>query len=138
MTKKTRKARTIFIKILSFSILAVMSLPVLTHAEGLVICNGVDDAGNATCGFKELMLMIPKVTNFIFYYLATPFFAVIFAYAGVTLLFSGGNAEAASKAKGMLLNAVIGFLIALCAWIIIKFIMTTLLFDEVNFKTFFN
>ena len=135
MTKTTIK---IYIKILSFFILTFFFLPLLTYADGLVICNGVDAAGNATCGFKELMLMIPKVTNFIFYYLAVPFFAVLFAYAGFTLLTSGGNAEAASKARGMLLNAVVGFLIAICAWIIIKFIMQVLLFDEVNFKTFFN
>lgn len=127
-----------YTQILSLFILTLLSVPVFVHGAGLVVCNGVDEAGNATCGFKELLAMIPKVTDFIFYYLAIPFFAVIFAYAGILLLTSGGNAEAASKAKGMFLNALIGFVIALCAWIIIKYIMLTLGFDaSKGFKTFF-
>ncbi len=53
-------------------------------------------------------------------------FAILVAVAGVKLVVSGGNHHALDEAKGMFLNAIIGFIIILSAWLIVDTIMRTL------------
>lgn len=54
------------------------------------------------------------------------FFVVIMAWAGFLFIMSATNPESRSKAKGMLLNAAIGMLIVLSAWLMVDFVMKTL------------
>jgi hypothetical protein len=53
-------------------------------------------------------------------------FAILVAVAGVKLVVSGGNHHALDEAKGMFLNAIIGFIIILSAWLIVDTIMRAL------------
>lgn len=53
-------------------------------------------------------------------------FAILVAVAGVRLVVSGGNHHALDEAKSMFLNAIIGFIIILSAWLIVDTIMRAL------------
>lgn len=54
------------------------------------------------------------------------FFVVIMAWAGLLFIMSATNPESRSKAKGMLLNAAVGLLIVLSAWLMVDFVMKIL------------
>lgn len=53
-------------------------------------------------------------------------FVLIIAYAGFLLILTPTNPESRSRAKGVLGNATIGFIIVLAAWLIVDFIMKIL------------
>ncbi len=57
-------------------------------------------------------------------------FALLLAIAGVRLVTSGGNHHALDEAKSSFMNAIIGFLIILSAWLIVDTIMRALVGTE--------
>lgn len=118
--------------ILAFSI--IFTPPIMVLGAGLVpdcniIVNGVM---TKPCNFDTLMTLINNVINFLLITLATPLFALILIYVGWLYLSSGGSSENVTKAKKILKNAFIGYVIALAAWLIVKVILTTLGFDMSN------
>lgn len=50
-------------------------------------------------------------------------FAVLFCIAGVRLVTSGGNSHVVEEAKGSFINAIVGLIIILSAWLIVDTIM---------------
>jgi len=78
------------------------------------------------CGFDQLMTLINNVITFLLFTVATPLAAIIIAYAGWLYLSSGGNSSDVTKAKKILMNVVIGYVIGLAAWLIVKTIITSL------------
>lgn len=87
------------------------------------------------CDFDMLMTIINSVINFVLIDLATPLFALIIIYVAWLYLSSGGSSENVTKAKTILKNAIIGYIIALAAWLIVKAILTTLGFTGPMFLT---
>jgi hypothetical protein len=88
--------------------------------NGLIPCNGPD------CDFNMLVVLINNVVDFLIVFIAFPFVAIVAAWAGILLLTSGGNPSAKEKAKGMIGNVIIGLVLALLSWGIIKIILVTL------------
>lgn len=118
--------KKISIFILAFAI--IFTPPIMVLGAGLVpdcniIVNGVM---TKPCDFNSLMTLINSVINFLLITLATPLFALILIYVGWLYLSSGGSSENVTKAKKILKNAFIGYVIALAAWLIVKTILTTL------------
>lgn len=106
---------------------AWLLMPAAIFAEepavtGLVTCT-------TNCGWNDLMAMVNKVINFLLVDLALPIAAIMFAYAGFKLTFSGGEPEARGTAKKIFLNTVIGLVIAVAAWLIISTILAIMGFD---------
>lgn len=62
-------------------------------------------------------------------------FVIIMAWAGFQFIMSVTNPEARSHARGMLLNAAIGLMIVLSAWLIVDFVMKTLYIGAGNGDT---
>lgn len=85
----------------------------------------VPDCPADGCGFNELMELINNVIKFLLFTIATPLAALIFVYAGFKLLTSGGSAESMTTAKKILKNLIIGYVIALSAWLVINTILTS-------------
>jgi hypothetical protein len=79
---------------------------------GFVPCEGAD------CNACHFIQMFNEI---IFWIIAILFlvFAVILVIAGFKLVTSGGNQTARDDAKGKLVNALIGIIIVLAAWLII-------------------
>ncbi len=71
------------------------------------------------------MELINNVIKFLLFTIATPLAALIFVYAGFMLLTSGGSSEKMTTAKKILTNLIIGYVIALAAWLVINTILTS-------------
>lgn len=77
------------------------------------------------CDFNHVILLINNVIQFLLFGIATPLAALAITYAGFLLLFSGGSSEAKTKAKNIIKNIVIGYIVALGAWLIVNTIFKT-------------
>lgn len=125
-----------------FSLLAfaIGLVPHGAHAAGLVTC-GQDSPilpnGKQACGFPEFMQLIANIIDFLIFVVAPLVFLCVVLMAGVTMLFSGGNTEARSKAIHMFTKALTGLVIAMVAWIAVKFILEKLEVVESVFPVFY-
>ena len=81
------------------------------------------------CDFNMVMTIINKVITFLLITLATPLFALILVYVGWLYLSDMGSSENKTKAKKILKNALIGYVIALAAWLIVKTILSSVGFN---------
>lgn len=115
-------------------ILIFLALPTFSYAlGGLVPCDNTPDASGVIanpCGFNELLDMVNIVIKFVIFDMVLPISAIMFAYAGFLMITAGGEAAGArTKAKGIFTNAVIGLIIAVAAWLIIRTILSILGYD---------
>jgi hypothetical protein len=81
------------------------------------------------CDFNYFMALINGLINFLLFVIATPLVALIIMYTGYLFLTAGGSAGQTEKAKKILFNVVIGYVIALAAWLVINTIMGALKVD---------
>ncbi len=124
-------------------VFSIISLPTLSFAQkGLVPCGttsaptAVGKTGAVTvgtgivtnpCTFEDLITLVNNIITFVLFKVTIPIVAVMFAYAGILLITSGGEAaHARTKAKEIFFDAAIGLLIAFLAYLIIKVILKTL------------
>ena len=118
-------------KLLVCSLILMSFLPSVTHAAGLVLCGGNGEPMcNLSFAFGLVNGLIQKII-----FLMLPLAAIIFAYIGWQLMSSGGSEESRSNAKKILKNMVIGLILILCAYLIIKTILTALVAGSVPFFT---
>ncbi|MEX2052540.1 MAG: hypothetical protein WD991_02515 [Candidatus Paceibacterota bacterium] len=121
-------------------IFLILLAPALSLAQGLIPCNNnskdievTNEAGTKTtikavkCDFNMFMRLINRVIDFALVKMAIPIAAIMFAYAGVTMLVGGGESGSArTKAKGIFTNTLIGLVLAAASWIIVKTLLTIL------------
>jgi len=75
------------------------------------------------CDIKFLFMLIDNIINFLLFSVALPLAAIAFAYAGFILLTAAGDPGKLTTAKAIFKNVLIGLVIALAAWIIVKAIL---------------
>lgn len=102
-----------------------------TNVNGVTVSN--DPGFKDPCDFNMLMALINNLITFLLITLATPIFALILIYVAWLYISDMGSTENVKKAKHILKNAVIGYIIALAAWLIVKTILTTLGFKGETF-----
>lgn len=116
-----------------FIIFSPIFLFKIASADSLVpVCNTqvkTDGTFADPCDFDMVMTLINNVITFLLFTLATPLFALILIYVGWLYLSDQGNSENITKAKKILKNALIGYIIALAAWLIVKTILLSLGFN---------
>ena len=98
--------------------------------DSLVPCKGID------CDFNSVMKLANNIINFLLKTIALPLFAIILAYVGWLYMSSSSNPSQRSKAKGILINSVVGFVIAMAAFLIIKLVLSTLGYEGISFINF--
>jgi hypothetical protein len=98
-------------------------------SRGLVTCGNV---GQPDCDLCTLVQMVDRVLDFLFV-LLTLAAVLMVMYAGFQLVMSQGNSGAMEKAKGMVGNIIIGFIIVLAAWLIIDTVMKGLVKENSGF-----
>jgi len=107
----------------------ILALPALSLAQGKIVSqNGglvsCDNSAAHPCDWTALMSLVNNIINFIIYYMAIPIAAIMFAYAGFLLITAGGEAAGArTKAKSIFTNAIIGLVLAVACWLIIKLVL---------------
>ena len=84
---------------------------------------------NVPCDFNFFIDLINRVIKFLLFVIATPLVAIILMYTGYLYISAGGNSGQVEKVKHILFNAVIGYVIALAAWLIVNTIVTSLNID---------
>ncbi|MDQ1299941.1 MAG: hypothetical protein QG636_609 [Patescibacteria group bacterium] len=77
------------------------------------------------CGFGGVLAIIQNAINFIIG-LSIIVATIIIAWAGGLYMLSATNPESRSTANKMLINAAVGLVIVLSAWLIVDFVMKTL------------
>jgi hypothetical protein len=123
-----------FKKISSFLLgfIIIFSFPFAIFAAGGIVpsCGEVvDGVITSPCDFNYLLDLVNSVINFVLVTLATPLFALILIYVAWLYLSDMGSAENVTKAKKILKNAIIGYIIALAAWLIVKTILMSVGFN---------
>lgn len=105
--------------------------------NGLVpVCNTITNSKGGfsdPCDFNMIMAIINKLITFLLITLATPLFALIIIYTGWLYISAGGSSENVTRAKKIFKNALIGYVIALAAWLIVNTIIKTLGFNGDTF-----
>lgn len=109
--------KKIFLAIL---ICLLLTPSLIFAAEPLLQCS------TDPCSFKDFTGIIGRATNFITTYIITPLATLFLIIGGVVMLVSGGNPEMKSTGKKILTAAIIGLFLALCAKMIINFILQAL------------
>lgn len=120
--------------LLSTMILFTIISPILVHAQeqgALIPCDGED------CSFQKLIQLFNNVIYFLLFTIATPFAAIVFAYAGWLYMTAGDNPGNKGKAKTIFKKMLIGYTVALGAYLIVKVIMEGLGFDANKFDAFY-
>jgi hypothetical protein len=123
----------------SFAVIAIVfvvtAVPVAAHAAsasfyGPIVPTQCNCPGAAP-SFGCVLATIQNVINFSIT-LGVVAATLAFVYAGFTWMTSGGNPEARSRGRSMLLNVFIGLFILLTAWLVVDFIMKQL-YNESNY-----
>lgn len=106
----------------------IIVFPYISSAAIVPACGQVQ-GGNfvQVCDFNQFMKLINNVIEFLLFKVGVPIVAIIFCYAGF-LMISPSNVEHRKKVNHMLTNVVIGYVIALAAWLVVNTILKTLNF----------
>lgn len=100
----------------------------------VVTSTGADGKETATmtnpCTFDNLVELVNNVIKFLLFNIATPLIALILMYTGYLYLTAGGSSSQTEKVRHILFNAVIGYVIALAAYLIVKTILSSLNVDS--------
>lgn len=89
------------------------------RSSGIIPCT--DD-----CGFNDLLQLINNVIQFSIDFLVLPIFIAILIYAGYLYLTANGKPGVHAKVKSMLWKALLGLLLVLCSWLIVKVLLTAI------------
>lgn len=91
---------------------------------GLVPC-GNGEAGPDDCDFQKLLVLVNKILTFLVT-ISSFIFVIIVVYAGLLYITASGNPGKISLAHKLFFNAIIGIIIVVSAWLIIKMLLTSL------------
>lgn len=113
----------------------------ISYAAIVPPCNvGTVNAGTGQyeipCDFNYFMVLINNIIKFLLFDIATPLVALIIVYLAYLFITAGGSASQTEKAKHIFGNVIIGYIIALAAWLIITTIMKSLGVDDSTWTMF--
>lgn len=74
----------------------------------------------SSCTFTHLIILANNVIEFSLFKIASPVAALMIAYAGFRIMTSGGDMQTLQTGKKLAWNVLIGYLIALGAWLIVR------------------
>lgn len=126
-------------KILIFtSIFLMLVIPVVSFAYKLGdpivppcseynVINNSSNLKQCDWRWNELLTLVNNIIGFILQGMVIPIAAIMFAYAGFLFITAGGEAaHARTKAKSIFSDAIIGLLISVAAFLIIKTLLLIL------------
>lgn len=125
-------------KVLFFIIFGMLSFGRQANAAGLVPCEGITDDPLTNCDFNKLIEMLNNIMNFVIFKLPIILLVLVFAWSGIMLIINRDRAGMLKLIKKNLLNVVIGYLVIIGAYLIVKIFITLIAGQELTFKVFFN
>ena len=134
LSKKFRAIGTRYFAPVFFALLVVLSFAAVHHAFAQTVTttqtlpggvSGQCDGVVKKCDWQALIDLINRAINYILVF-TVPLAAIMFAYAGILLMTKGSSPQAQEHAKGIFFNVVVGIILALAAFLIIKTILDAL------------
>jgi hypothetical protein len=118
---KKQKFLLIIALVLSLLSFTVIFSPIVARAGGLVPCGGYNSDGSAqpVCNVTYAFSMVATVTNWLIS-LAGVYAVFQIVNAGFWLVVTMGNEEQISKYRKMLVEAVVGFVFVMLAFVLIN------------------
>ena len=110
-------------KLLYLVPLLLVLVPAEAHAQFGPIVPDICKA--CPCGFGGVLAIVQNVMNFLIA-IGIIIATLIIIWGGILYVLSPANPENRSTANKMLINAIVGLLITLSAWLIVDFVMKTL------------
>ncbi len=104
-----------------------LAIPTLVAADGLVPCSGPD------CDFCKLLQLILNIINFVAKTLTPAVAGLLVVIGGIMYLLAGANPSLLSKAKGILLNVVVGLIIIYVSYLIVYTVLNVLSSNTAGF-----
>ncbi len=83
------------------------------------------------CTFEDLVILVKRIIDYIFFF-SIPLTAISFSYAGYLYLTAGGNSSKISQANGIFSKVLMGFVVMLSAWLIVKLVASQLLNSNIS------
>lgn len=102
-------------------------------AAGLVPCDGIDD-----CNFDTLIKLLNNIASFLIFRVPLILLVVLIAYNGGLLIYNRDRSKQLSAIKKSFVNLLVGYLLILGAYVLVKTFITLIAGDNLTFKTFFN
>jgi hypothetical protein len=133
---------TISLSALVLTNIAIVSfaIPAQASAKNLIPCTGVvtpGDPNSKECTFDDVITLVANLIDFLIFILAPILAAINLLRGGWMLLSSGGSAEQMNEAKSLFGKTIMGLLIAMGAWLIVKTIMIGLGYNTGLFPKFY-
>lgn len=113
--------RQIFTVLILLAVIMPLTVAAIGHPTSGIVpaeCRGENTA--TTCTPCQIFVLIGNLVRFILWALITPATVVALLIGGVLLVTAGGSEEKVKRAKSILWNTVLGFIIAFGAWLIIN------------------
>ena len=92
--------------------------------------NGLAPTCGFDCDFNDFMEAFNEVLTFLIFTIAMPAAVIAIVIGGLYYMFNLGNDSHISQAKKIITAGVVGLIIALAAWLIVKVIVLTLVGSE--------
>lgn len=104
--------------------------PSITYGQSKIIPEDHGNCGDYTgnCGNYELndfIILAIKVSQWILGIVGS-LSLIMFIYGGLSFLVSAGSSDKITKAKDIIVAAIIGLIIVFSSWLIIKFVMQSM------------
>lgn len=105
------------------------AVPFLAIAQNISVVPVNNCSKYGDCDFNDLVGLANNIIQFCIV-AGSIVFAIMFMYAGYIYLTAVGDTGKISKAHTYFWNSIIGFVIMLSAWLLVDFILTSLLGGE--------
>ncbi len=82
------------------------------------------------CSFSDVIKLINNGINFLLTVILLPLFVIMLMYAGYQYLTAQGNSSKVANVKKLVKNLVLGLVIILTAWLVVKVVLQTVGLDQ--------
>jgi len=103
---------------------SLVLLPFIALAQVGIPCNGPD------CTFDSLIQLVNRIIKFLMFGVAVPLAAIGFMFVGAKMALSSNKESAKTEAKEAFGNIIMGFLIMLAAYVVVKTILYAFITDD--------
>lgn len=123
---RTRIFNQVFAKLSCYTAVGSLFMVQIVRAQasGLIPCDGDD------CDINSVMQLLNNLMNFFFRDLLLPIFVVMVLYLGYSYLTAQGKPGMHAKIGSMAKHMVGGLVLMLCAWVIVKTILSILGYSD--------
>ena len=108
---------------------ALLAAPLFAQAFTIIPCGGYSTVSTAPCTVNDFFYLIARIINLLIS-LGGVYAVLHIVISGFRMVISQGNQEAVEKARKGVINAIIGFVMILIAYMAVNTVVNTLLLSK--------